>query len=102
MAHSEDKLVNQQSSILMEGYYQEDHPLHEIAMDGVSCTLCHQIENINLNNEASFSGQYSINNNLPEGARLAYGPFQPPMGLANRMQAESGFLPTHRKKNCQD
>ncbi len=44
-----------------------------LAMDGVSCTVCHQIKSDNLGQSSSFSGHYIIEND-----RLIYGPFQNP------------------------
>jgi hypothetical protein len=41
-----------------------------LAMDGVSCTACHQIKADNLGTGESFSGNYIIEND-----RLIYGPF---------------------------
>lgn len=45
-----------------------------LAMDGVSCTLCHQIEDQNLGSGESFSGGYTIGEN-----RIIYGPFNNPV-----------------------
>lgn len=41
-----------------------------LAIDGVSCTLCHQIKDTNLGRGDSFSGGYHIEND-----RLIYGPY---------------------------
>ncbi len=42
----------------------------ELASDGVSCTLCHQIQPDNLGRETSFSGRYHI-----AGTREIFGPY---------------------------
>ncbi len=68
-------------------------PSHPLAIDGVSCTLCHQIEQTRLGQVESFSGHYQVNPDLPAGERNAYGPFDPPPGQANIMSSASGFLP---------
>lgn len=57
-----------------------------LAMDGVSCTACHQIKDINLGAPESFSGHYIIEND-----HLIYGPYQNP--VARPMQNNSGYTP---------
>jgi hypothetical protein len=75
------------------GFGDPDHELHALAMDGVSCTLCHQIEPEGLGQPASFSGAFVINPDLPQGERLNYGPFPVDEALGQVMQQSSGFLP---------
>ncbi len=54
------------------GILDPSSPWHPAASDGVSCTLCHQIEDSpTLGTLAGFSGHYEINPN-----RTLYGPFQ--------------------------
>jgi hypothetical protein len=79
--------------VLDVGFANADHPLHTLAMDGVSCTLCHQIEPEAFGERASFDGHYVINTELPAGERINYGPFDPPPGQAAVMQGASGFIP---------
>lgn len=81
--------------ILDEGYTSETHPLHELGIDGVSCTLCHQIENLHLGEVESFSGEYSINPDLPTGNRINFGPYEIEPSEADRMRAASGFTPVY-------
>ena len=42
------------------GFVDADNPLHEAGMDGVSCTVCHQIQEDGLGAEESFSGEFVI------------------------------------------
>ena len=42
------------------GFLDPAHILHEAAMDGVSCTLCHQIIADNLGTDISFSGYFDL------------------------------------------
>jgi hypothetical protein len=51
-----------------------------LARDGVSCTLCHQINDSNLGTPESFSGHYIIQND-----RLIYGPYQSPFTAPMQM-----------------
>lgn len=76
--------------IFKNGLLDPNHLEFDAAMDGVSCTLCHQIEDDGqLGTEAGASGGFSVN--LSE--RLAYGPKVLPR--INPMRNESGFTPTH-------
>lgn len=57
-----------------------------LAVDGVSCTVCHKIEAKNLGTAASFSGGASIGRD-----RAIYGPFADP--AQGPMQMHSGYEP---------
>ena len=46
--------------IFDNGFLSPGHYLHQAAMDGVSCTLCHQIQADFLGTEVTFTGQYLI------------------------------------------
>ena len=69
-----------------------------LALDGVSCTSCHQIKTDNLGTGGSFSGNYIIEND-----RLIYGPFQNPFAMP--MQQTVNYTPvfgeqTHQSELC--
>lgn len=83
----------QEVGVLDQGLNDPANPLHNLAIDGISCTLCHQIEPDNLGQPESFSGGYLIDTTLPQGERLAYGPFPTGANLVTLMQASSGFIP---------
>jgi hypothetical protein len=94
MARAEDFLLEgQQGKILQDGYLNPDHPLFAMAMDGVSCVLCHQIEDVNLNNERSFTGQFVIDPAFVDKNKPAYGPYGVPPGLTGLMADASGYQP---------
>lgn len=61
-------------------------PVGALARDGISCTLCHQIQPTNLGLEASFSAGFTIS-----GAKQLFGPFAAP--FANPMVGRTGFTP---------
>lgn len=69
-------------------------PHADLAVDGVSCTVCHQIQNINLGSEAGFTGGYVIDKTNGMGFRSVIGPFQPDDGGARIMHSASEFQPT--------
>lgn len=78
--------------VLADGLLDPEDPLHPLAMDGVSCTLCHQIRDTNLGPQ-SYSGRFVIDAELPPGERLIFGPFTIEEQQAQIMQIASGFLP---------
>ena len=79
--------------IFGDGFANPGHDLHSLALDGVSCTLCHQIMSDNFGTSESFSGGYLIDLNRQMGERLNYGPFPVGKQPANLMQNASGFIP---------
>jgi hypothetical protein len=79
-------------ALLDDGFLDPDHPLHELALDGVSCTLCHQIRPGNLGASAN-SGGYVIDTTTAPGDREIFGPFTVDETQAQIMQAASGFVP---------
>lgn len=61
-----------------------------LALDGVSCTTCHQIRSDNFGEESSFDGNFVIRSSAdPE----IFGPFEVDDGLRRVMQSASGFTP---------
>ena len=77
--------------VLDTGFLDPTHLLHEAAMDGVSCTLCHQVRPEYLGTEDTYTGQYVIETSSLPPDRLIFGPYLNPFG--NPMQQASGFNP---------
>jgi hypothetical protein len=80
-------------AVLGTGFLDPNHSLHAAAMDGVSCTLCHQVQAAGLGTEATFTGQYFIDTSTSPPSRQAFGPFSQP--VQNPMIMQSGFTPIH-------
>lgn len=59
----------------------------QLARDGVSCTLCHQVQPTNLGQDSSFSAGYLIGT-----TRQVFGPYAAP--FATPMVNRTGFTPT--------
>ena len=78
--------------VLDTGFLDPAHYLHEAAMDGVSCTLCHQVQPDGLGTPDSFTGRYVIDTATFPPNRLIFGPYD--QVLQNPMQQNAGFLPT--------
>ncbi len=64
-----------------------------LAEEGVSCSLCHQIEDQRFGQPESFNGGFVIDTKLPVGERREYGPFEVRLGLARIMESASRFVP---------
>jgi hypothetical protein len=64
----------------------------ELAADGVSCTVCHQIDRDRLGTPASFTGNFSIANPV-SGPRTMLGPFEVDRGRTALMRSASGATP---------
>ncbi|HVY79819.1 MAG TPA: hypothetical protein VG994_02460 [Steroidobacteraceae bacterium] len=68
---------------------------HREALDGVSCSLCHQISAESLGTPQTFSGQFLLAAPLDESHRAEFGPFEIDAGLRRVMRSSSGgFEPT--------
>jgi|JI10StandDraft_1071094.scaffolds.fasta_scaffold48163_5 hypothetical protein len=79
-----------------------DDPDAALAADGVSCTLCHQIQPVGLGTHASFAGGYVIDVAAASGTRSLFGRFQIDSGRARVMRSSSSFVPaqaTHMRQS---
>ena len=65
----------------------------DLAADGVSCALCHQIRPDGLGREETFTARFEIAAETPAGGRPAFGPFEPDEGGAGIMHSATGFRP---------
>lgn len=94
MANVEAKQDGAPVEILGEGFLNPANPYHDPAVDGVSCTLCHQIDDDGkLGSLESFSGGYSIARLGEAGERWAFGQYLDPR--VNPMLMNSGFRPLY-------
>lgn len=75
------------------GYFNPTHPLYPLALDGVSCTVCHQIKGDNFGTMESYSGGYLFEKEPLSGQRPAYGRFTVDENLAAVMRNASGYQP---------
>ncbi len=75
-----------------DGFLNPDNPLHQAAMDGQSCSLCHQIQSTNLGQAESFTGNYLIDTSTRPPDRPEFGAFPEP--FQDPMRAAVGFTPT--------
>lgn len=64
-----------------------------LAIDGVSCTVCHQIGKDKLGERDSFTAGFVIDAAAPRGSRKVFGPYGVDEGRQTVMRSSSGFLP---------
>ncbi len=76
--------------LLGAGFLDAGHPLHEAAMDGVSCTLCHQVQPDGLGTPASFTGGYVVDTSTDVPDRQFFGPYPDPVD--RMMHVRTGFV----------
>ena len=93
MAHTQATADNSSTALLDDGFLDPGGERHAEALDGVSCTLCHQIEDAGLGEPVSFVGHYVIDTTRESPDRVNYGPFPDPDQEA--MRAASGFTPLY-------
>lgn len=93
MAHFMASDAASSTAILDGGFADAANELHVWAMDGVSCSVCHQIREDGLGLPSSYNGGYVIDRQLPEGQRPAFGPYSVSDDQLEIMVAGSGFVP---------
>jgi len=64
------------------------------AMDGVSCSMCHQIRKDNLGQRSSFVAGFTVDTSMPIGARQVFGPFAIDAGRQSLMRSSARFIPS--------
>jgi hypothetical protein len=64
-----------------------------LAVDGVSCALCHQMTADKLGARESFTGGFVVETSAPVDARRIYGPFDVTSGRASLMRSATGYEP---------
>ena len=93
MARTTRAFSGNKAVLLDKGFLDPQNDLNILALDGISCTLCHQIEANSLGETESFDGHYVIDENRPIGERFSYGPYEADEAHAVVMKSASGFVP---------
>lgn len=68
-------------------------PLHQLAVDGVSCAICHQIQPEKLGTHESFTAGFVVDTEKPLGQRESYGPYEVDAGRTRVMQSSALLVP---------
>ena len=69
------------------------NPEAALAVDGVSCTMCHQIGKDKLGSRESFSAGFAVDTATPWGSRKIFGPYDVDEGRRTAMRSSSWFVP---------
>jgi hypothetical protein len=71
-------------------------PSQRLAQDGVTCSVCHQIEKEGLGTDATNNGNVVVSKARGGDERPEYGPFDPDHGHQTLMHSSTaGYLPVH-------
>jgi len=97
MANVEANIAGDPIAMSGDGFLNPSNPYYDMAREGVSCTLCHQIENDpKLGTEAGFSGEFVIDEITAKPNRKIYGEYNDMrQGQVDRMQSGVDFIPTY-------
>jgi hypothetical protein len=95
MTRYEAKLEGRKGEFFSHIPFDADKKENAEAVDGVSCSVCHQIENQKLGSRESFVGGFVIEPAGPHTEHHEYGPFDVDAGHQRIMQTSTGgFRPT--------
>jgi hypothetical protein len=72
---------------------EQDTESARLALDGVNCTVCHQIAPDRLGTRNSFNGGFVVDTTRGPGQRLIFGPFHMDSGRASVMRSATRFQP---------
>jgi len=72
--------------------YQNSHSA-QLAADGVSCSMCHQIREDKLGTKESFTAGFVVDTKTAMGNREIFGPFEVDKGREALMQSSAQFIP---------
>jgi len=93
MANVEAGFAGDPATLSHDGFLNPESLYYNPAMQGVSCTLCHQIEDTpELGTPEGFSGHFSVADNTGI-ARIIYGPYESPkvMPMQNSVEFTPAF-----------
>ena len=92
MSRFEAKAANKQGQVFAHlPVGQKTHRTDDLAADGVSCTVCHQITADKLGARESFTAGFVIDTETPLEQRAIFGPYDVDAGRSTVMHSASGF-----------
>ncbi len=88
------KLTGEKGSVfehlpILDAQSEEDF----LAADGVSCSMCHQIQKDKLGTRESFTAGFEVDIQKPFGQRTIFGPYDIDEGRQSLMQSSGRFIP---------
>src|SRR5213593_146362 len=95
MARYQSKFDGREGEVFSRLQFGSDNRLDQMAQDGVSCSLCHQIQKEKLGTPESLVGGFVVDTTRNRGKREEYGPFKIDDGENRIMRTSSGgYRPT--------
>ena len=95
MARYQSKFEGKEGEVFSRLRFGSDNRLDQMAQDGVSCSLCHQITKEKLGTAESLVGGFVVDTTRNLGEREEYGPFKIDDGENRIMRTSSGgYRPT--------
>jgi hypothetical protein len=94
MMRFEAAAEGRQGEIFANLAHGPDAPANSFAIDGVSCTVCHQIRPDNFGEHESFDGGFVMDTGTPMGARRLFGPNDVDPGRQLIMHSAAAFEPS--------
>src|SRR6266566_7697930 len=95
MARYQSKFEGREGEVFSRLQFGSDNRLDQMAQDGVSCSLCHQITKEKLGTPESLVGGFVVDTTHNAGEREEYGPFKIDDGENRIMRTSSGgYRPT--------
>ena len=98
MMRYESKLIGREGEAFVHFPPGRNTRADQMAEDGVSCSVCHQITGEGLGTRASFVGGFRIDTSRPAGDRHEYGPFDVDKSHTTIMRTSSTFQPVEETK----
>jgi Cytochrome c554 and c-prime len=93
MAHVQQHALGRQQTIF-QNLPAAGAAADPLAVEGVSCALCHQIRTDALGSKSSFTGGFVIDTGTPLEKRQMFGPYEVDPGRTAVMRSATGLLPT--------
>jgi hypothetical protein len=93
-ARYEAKLAGHEGEVFSHLPFLVDKPGDRLAVDGVTCSVCHQITPENFGRRDSFVGGFKIDATKTPNERPAYGPFKIETPQSSVMRSSATFTPT--------
>jgi hypothetical protein len=95
MARYQSKFEGKEGEVFSHLNFDSDERMDKLAQDGVSCSLCHQIQKDKLGTPESLVGGFVVDTKRSRGEREEYGPFKIENGELRIMRTSSGgYRPT--------
>jgi hypothetical protein len=95
MARYQSNYEGNQAEVFSHLTPRSSDPMDRLAMDGVSCSLCHQITKDKLGTPESWVGRFVVDVTKSRGERAEYGPYKIEDGQNRIMRTSSGgYKPT--------